>query len=67
MITYFYLLTCRCSPTNIHDYVPVYAIYLLPNQIYFISIICQVNTVFIYKCQVNIHQQVHYCVWCKYM
>lgn len=45
MITYFYLLTCRCSPTNIHvhDYVPVYAIYLLPNQIYFISIICQVN------------------------
>lgn len=57
MITYFYLLTCRCSPTNIHDYVPVYAIYLLPNQIYFISIICQVN----------IHLQVHYCVWCKYM
>lgn len=45
MITYFYLLTCRCSPTNIHDYVPVYAIYLLLNQIYFIStcIICQVN------------------------
>lgn len=43
MITYFYLLTCRCSLTYIHDYVPVYAIYLLPNQIYFISIICQVN------------------------
>lgn len=45
MICYFYLVTCRCSLTYIHDYVPVpvYAIYLLPNQIYFICIICQVN------------------------
>lgn len=43
MISYFYLVTCRCSLTYVHDYVLVYAIYLLPNQIYFISIICQIN------------------------
>lgn len=65
MITYFYLLTCRCSLTYIHDYVP-YMLFTYYRTKY-ILLVLYVRLIFIYKCQVNIHQQVHYCVWCKYM